>query len=54
MSNGIDSTSTILKSMIPAGTGVALATPDHTTQILAVIVQVLSLVLVFFRERKKV
>jgi hypothetical protein len=54
MSNGIDSTSTIIKQIIPAGTGVALAAPDHTTQILAVVVQIISLVIMFLKEKKKV
>lgn len=52
MSNGIDTTSTIGQAVITGGTGVVLTAPDHTTQILAVVVQIISLVMLFIKGRK--
>ena len=48
-----DSISTLGQTSIGLGTGVALATPDHTTQIVSVVIQILGLVLVFLRGRKQ-
>lgn len=52
MSNGIDSTSTIVQSAIASGTAVTLTQPDHTTQIISVIVQIVALVGWWLRSRK--
>lgn len=52
MSTGIDSTSTVLSSVIAGGTATVLASPDHTTQILSVVVQVLSLVILWLKSKK--
>jgi predicted NBD/HSP70 family sugar kinase len=51
MSGGIDTTSTVLHGAVLGGTGTVLAQPDHTTQIIAVIGQILALVLLFFRPK---
>ncbi|QZK98176.1 hypothetical protein [Flavobacterium psychrophilum] len=52
-SNGINSLSTVLHGTVATGTGVVLSQPDHTTQIIAIVGQILALVLLFFRPKSK-
>ncbi|ELY2018488.1 hypothetical protein SL053_002416 [Flavobacterium psychrophilum] len=52
-SNGIDSLSTVLHGTVATGTGVVLSQPDHTTQIIAIVGQLLALALLFFRPKSK-
>ena len=49
ISKGIDTTSTVLHTVIAGGTGMQLAQPDQTTNIITAIVQILSIVLLFFK-----
>jgi hypothetical protein len=48
-----DSLTVIANSVIAGGTAAVLASPDHTTQILSVIIQILSVVVLFFRQKKQ-
>ena len=52
MGTGIDSTSTVLHGAIAGGTGLVLSQPDHTTQIISLVTQVIALVLLIFKSRK--
>lgn len=52
MSNGIDTTSTVVQTAIGTGTAVTLTAPDHTTQIVSVLVQVIALIGWWLRSRK--
>lgn len=47
-----DTINNLAHPVIAGATGTVLATNDHTTQLLAVLVQVVSLILVFLRGRK--
>lgn len=54
ISKGIDSTSTVLHTVIAGGTGMQLAQPDQTTNIITAIVQILSIVLLFFKNKSTI
>ncbi len=53
MSIAHDTISNIAQPTIAIGTGVALATPDHTTQILSVVTQVIALIILLFSKKKQ-
>ena len=42
---------TLAHSAISGGTALTVLAPDHTTQILSVLVQVLALVMLFFKSK---
>jgi hypothetical protein len=54
MNIGIDTTSTVAHSAITAGTTAVVLAPDHTTQILSVVVQVIALIMLLFKRKKGV
>ncbi len=53
MNDSLNVTSTIAQSAIATGTGIVLSQPDHTTQIVSIIVQIIALVGWWLRNRKK-
>ena len=52
MDKVIDTSSTIAHSAITAGTTAVVLAPDHTTQILSVVVQVIALIMLLFKSKK--
>lgn len=48
-----ESISTMGHSSVAIGTGIGLATPDHTTQICSIVMQVISLLILWLNSRKK-
>ena len=54
MDRVIDTTSTIAHSAITAGTTAVVLAPDHTTQILSVVIQVIALITLLFKHKKGV
>ena len=52
LSNGNQTLETLGTSVISAGTGVTLVTPDHTTQIISVVIQILTVVMLWLKSKK--
>jgi hypothetical protein len=48
-----DTINTVAHGSIAGGTIVSLATPDHTTQFIALAVQLISLLIVVFKPRNQ-
>lgn len=54
ISKGIDSTSTVLHTVIAGGTIGQVVTPDSTTNIITAVVQILSIILLLFKNKSTV
>lgn len=52
MDKVIDTSSTVAHSAIAAGTTAVAIAPDHTTQILSVVVQVIALIMLLFKRKQ--
>ena len=50
-SNGIDSTSTLAHAVVTGAGATIIANPDHTTQIIAIIGQLVALAILFFQKK---
>lgn len=46
-----DSLSVIAQSVVTGGTATVLASPDHTTQILSIVLQILGVLALIFRKK---
>lgn len=54
ISKGIDSTSTVLHTVIAGSTIGQVTAPDNTTSIITAVVQILSIILLLFKNKSTV